>query len=440
MSALITALERILTCLQAQAPMMAAALQPGLTAAEIAAQLQNYPFPLPGEVLELYQWRNGSPIATPCELLPMHRFLPLAEALAQYQFTVEQIVEQVDDEQTDGQTADIQNLTGPWLPILLEGDNFYLAIGNLVEQPAAPVVYRSEDQEIVAEFDNLTSMMMAIATCWERGVYYLAGCEHWQYVDSDDAKETAIWLQHQPQQQAEMLALLTRPGELAAAQLPRAYSNLVYSQHPQATDIVLQDLAAAPDPDLQQHLISLLGDLTDARALAQILSLLQSPDPHTCRFALLPLQAWVQRGVRDDRIVDALLAIIDQVNATDAPERISGAPSEATVERETLLADLDLVIELLGDLADRRAVAPLIQLIQTDHDADNFTARQQQLVIALGKLGDERAIAVLTPIAQYSSGLMLRMAAAQALIMLGDPRGSKIFQKLTLTQFTGESV
>jgi HEAT repeat protein len=393
---------------------MAAALQPGLTATEWAAHLANYPGSLPAEVVELYQWRNGSTSAMPCELLPMHRWLSLAEALEQYQLVLAGLQ---DDDAPD-------DLAGNWLPILLEDANFYLV---LVTQPdQSPVVYRSESQDVVAEFDSLTSMMMAIADCWETGTYYLAGTEDWPYVDSDDVKETKIWLNYQPQQQAEMMALLAdHRAEILPEHLPRAYSNLVYSQHPQATAIILQDLPTAIG-DQRHHLMSLLGDLTDLRALTTILALVQS-NHETDAQALLALQAWVQRGVKDDRIVEALLAMVQAVNSGECLP-------------ETGLADLYLVAEMLGDLGDRRAVEPLLQLLQRPPDKHNFEARQQQIVIALGKLGDDRASGVLVAIAQSMGDLMLRLAAAQALTMLGDVRGTRLFQKLTLKQFTGESV
>jgi hypothetical protein len=419
MSSLITALERIFTCLQAQAPTMAAALQPGLTVAEQTAILAKYPFPLPTEVVELYQWRNGSPIATPCEFLPMHRLLPLAEAVEHYQFTLAAL--QDDDNAPD-------DLAGHWLPILVEDANFYLVIGNRADKSLAPVVYRNEYQDLVAEFDSLTSMMMAIADCWETGTYFLAGTADWPYIDSHDAKETTIWLKHQPQQQAEMTALLeNRPAELLPDRLPRAYANLVYSQHPRAAAIVLQDLGQTTQPDLRHHLIGLLGDLTDPRALTKTLLLLQSDDDAECRLALLPLHAWVQRGANDERIVNALLAILHEVNV-------------GSCHRATLLADLDLVAEMLGNLADRRAVEPLLQLLPMAGDDLNFLARQQQIVMALGKLGDDRAGEPLRAIAQTAASLLLRMAAAQALTMLGDSQGAVLFQQLTLEQFTGETI
>lgn len=418
MSSLTTALDKIFTCLQTQAPTMAAALQPGLTAPELAAQLQSYPFLLPAEVLELYQWRNGSELTTPCEILPMHRFLPLAEAIELYQFMITALQ---DDDPKD-------EFAGDWLPIFGEDANFYLAIGNQEGRSQAPIVYRSEYHDVVAEFDSLTSMMTAIAACWETGVYYLAGIENWQYVDSHDAQETAIWLNHQPEQQAELLALIEqRQTELLPEHRLRAYSNLVYSQHPRAAEIILHDLTVATATDLRHHLISLLSDLTDPQVLTKTLLLLQSEHEPDCRLALLPLQAWVQRGVKDDRIVQALLAILQQVNARDC-------------HRETWLDHLYVVAEMLGDLGDRRAVQPLLQLLKTAHDDNNLAARQQQLVVALGKLGDAEASETLIAIAQSSASLMLRMAAAQALTMLGDSRGAEIFQQLTLKQFIGESI
>ncbi len=89
---------------------------------------------------------------------------------------------------------------------------------------------------------------------------------------------------------------------------------------------------------------------------------------------------------------------------------------------------------MLGKMADRRAVEPLMQLLQRANDDHNFVACQQQIVIALGALGDERARVVLIAIAQSSGNLSLRLAAAQALTRLGDAQGTEIFQ-----QFTGET-
>lgn len=76
-------LQHLEATLQAKAPDVYAGLQPGLTAQQIAALEVQAGITLSAELRDLYQWRNGT--AADIDLIPGHRWLPLDEAVAEYQ-------------------------------------------------------------------------------------------------------------------------------------------------------------------------------------------------------------------------------------------------------------------------------------------------------------------------------------------------------------------
>lgn len=124
MSAIRAALERILECLQLQAPQMVQSLQPGLTSTEIAAKVADLPFQLPTQVVELYQWRNGSSYEPRCcELLPSYCFLSLDEAIKNYKLTID-IVSSIEENWQE----DLFNPS--WFPLFAEDSNFYVVASN----------------------------------------------------------------------------------------------------------------------------------------------------------------------------------------------------------------------------------------------------------------------------------------------------------------------
>src|SRR5512141_2735351 len=83
-------LNRILAWHTEHETPVARLIQPGLSDEQIAGMLKGLPFKLPREFVELYRWRNGVAFEDTEEdedasFFEYHRFLPLDEALADFQ-------------------------------------------------------------------------------------------------------------------------------------------------------------------------------------------------------------------------------------------------------------------------------------------------------------------------------------------------------------------
>jgi cell wall assembly regulator SMI1 len=71
------------TFLKSKAPAVFAALQPGLSDAQIDALEATHGLKLTGDLRALYRWRNGTPRAANVFAFPDHRFVPLDDALTE---------------------------------------------------------------------------------------------------------------------------------------------------------------------------------------------------------------------------------------------------------------------------------------------------------------------------------------------------------------------
>ena len=439
MSAIRAALERILGCLQVQSPQMVQSLQPGLTSTEIAA-IADLPFQLPTEVVELYQWRNGSSYEPRCcELLPSYCFLSLDEAINNYKLTID-IVSSIEE--------NWQEYFNPsWLPLFSEDGNFYVVACNSDPSKPAPILYYSNeylDSGQESEFDSLTDMLLAVAECWEQGAYY---ADSYGYPEWDEAKEIQIHLKYHPQQTKAIAALLdNQKSQLSQEELGSAYYNLAHSHHPRAADVILRDL---PDPNLvnsnfDYQLIRLLGELNDPRALEYVLTLLQNGNVYARKEAILSLQSLIHYFPNNQRIFELLLQIVQDVNA-----RYSGwvdrdivleyvltllqngnayTRNKAILRLQSLIhyfsnnqricklllqtvqdvnagysvwVDLYIVVDLLGEFSDSRVVNPLIELYHNSNNDDHYDIETRHSILkTLGKLKDSRAEEFLLQIQQ----------------------------------------
>lgn len=163
MSLLTTALEEIRAWLIEHAPKQASSLVPGLSLAEIQARLRTFPFSLPQEVYELYQWRNGS--GEESGLFVYHHFLDLDLALTDAALLNDDFWVQ----------ARAQEQQPAHIFPLFDFDGEYFAVPvTETAVPAAPVFHVGcDDGALTLAFANLTAMMQAIAACYQAGLYTL---------------------------------------------------------------------------------------------------------------------------------------------------------------------------------------------------------------------------------------------------------------------------
>ena len=76
-------LARLQATLETNAPVVARALQPGLSDVQISELETQGDFRLSGDLRALYRWHNGQPTNSTVGLLPGQRFVPLAEVVAE---------------------------------------------------------------------------------------------------------------------------------------------------------------------------------------------------------------------------------------------------------------------------------------------------------------------------------------------------------------------
>lgn len=398
------ALERIWKWFQVNGSAIAGSLQPGLTCEQIQAQVQDLPFCLPQEVYQLYQWHNGSSAAQPIEFLPQNRFLSLEEALDQYQMTVE-IWRQGISESEDWQDGNIR--PEGWFPLFAEDGNFYMVEGQPEPRTTAPIIHFSEYGDYGLVFNSLTDMMLAIAECLETGTYFLyedTNC----YLDwRDDAIEAEIWLKYQPQQAANVEAILNGQVEQLSPEARwEAYSDLVEIQHPQALSKLLEVLQNIAPSDRRQRyrIIDLISYLRDPQAIRYLLNLLPNSDGETQNIVIKALVWNVQdkeliRELREPQVVDIVVQLM----------------------RQSLEA-----IRLLGILGDTRAVTPLLRVLQ-DSNPDDHSERLA-VIEALGFLEDPSAVEPIFQIIQQDKEPATILAGA--LLALRDTRIREILLQL----------
>ncbi|MBW4581646.1 MAG: SMI1/KNR4 family protein [Tildeniella nuda ZEHNDER 1965/U140] len=137
-------------------PILRANLRKGLSRTQIKQITHAFPFRLPREVEELYQWRDGMNVEVHDDFLfHYHYFLPLHKALEEYQMNLTWRVLGDDD------PTIIPNL----LPLFSFQGEFYGAYCRREKQDKAPIYFVFHDEGIV--YDSLTSMLSAILECYE---------------------------------------------------------------------------------------------------------------------------------------------------------------------------------------------------------------------------------------------------------------------------------
>lgn len=152
MTDLTNALNRIFAWLEQHSPRSASGFQPGLSSEEIEERLDVLPFCVSQEVKELYRWHNGDVMCSP--IFGYLSFLDLDTAC--------EISESLNG---------IYPQSRYIFPVF-DFDGEYFAIECGEDMTIANSVFHVSDcHELSFAFINLTSMMLALAECYETGVY-----------------------------------------------------------------------------------------------------------------------------------------------------------------------------------------------------------------------------------------------------------------------------
>ncbi len=134
-------------------------LQPGLPEDEILRMLAAVPFKVPREFVELYRWRNGTAMGGDEEdpsLFEIHRFLPLDEAIRNFQETYPEVK---DEHELSDWVQVFQDVTG----------DGYGVLGSAQTAERAPVVLHMEGEGVHKVFISLTKMMQTVAAAFQQG-------------------------------------------------------------------------------------------------------------------------------------------------------------------------------------------------------------------------------------------------------------------------------
>ena len=207
MSILTESLEKVFTWLLTHQPSYALALQSGLTYAQIQEKTKDLPFKLPTEVVELYQWRNGTKDSEQytSRFFPAFTFLSLDQALIHYNELIDFAVESgrilISDPTTQISWEDNINpneIYNPkWFPLFtFQNEDYYLSIGSEQEEVSSVILdFSTQGSETRPAYESLTKMILAIAECYEENVYFLG---EFSLVVNDEEQEESIRLKYNP--------------------------------------------------------------------------------------------------------------------------------------------------------------------------------------------------------------------------------------------------
>jgi hypothetical protein len=184
MSELTQGLERCMGWIQQNLPEYAAEFLPGLSYHTIQDLTRDLDFPFFQELCELYQWRNGVRTYVDSAIFPMFMYMPLEDAIDQYQefkknsligeyyltFNQQCLFEFIEDNADYGAVC-VKNCPEPNPIILIE------------KQGGRKHTF----------YSSITSMILTIAECFETSAYYL---DEYGCITADEFKRAEILRKH----------------------------------------------------------------------------------------------------------------------------------------------------------------------------------------------------------------------------------------------------
>jgi cell wall assembly regulator SMI1 len=189
-------LAKLDAVLLAKAPAVAAALRTGLTDAQIDALEQQGGFKLTDELRALYRWHNGMPATgaggTPAEFIPIHRFLPLDEAVQEHAI-IRQQVQNLSLLQRAMHGTFAGHRDG-WVTVFDDGaGDGYFYDPDRRDRPGHFFYSFAEDVSY-EYFPSLRNFLAGVIECYESDVYYPAAGR--PGLDADYAKAAAMWARY----------------------------------------------------------------------------------------------------------------------------------------------------------------------------------------------------------------------------------------------------
>ena len=160
-------------------------LDDGLAESEIKALFSRVNLSPSGELIELYQWRNGTRIVRETilddiQIIPGFYFLRLQDSVDNYQ----------------AMKSD-KRWNKNWFPIFANGGGDFYAVdlsqivGNT--SPIVGFILGEAEQEI--EYQSLAAMLLTFCECFERNIIFRTQDG---YLEMDDEEQAIIALKHNP--------------------------------------------------------------------------------------------------------------------------------------------------------------------------------------------------------------------------------------------------
>jgi hypothetical protein len=152
MSALTDALNYVLDRHTALNPEFASNLLPGLPHKKIIEMMKDIIEPVPEELIELYEWHNGSDYDY-C-FIPCFEFQPLEYAI-------------------ERRSNRFHENNDNWLPIMDCNGDAQIIVMFGVNSGTTPIYCRDLECSIYKQcFDSLTTMIQSIAACFDENLYW----------------------------------------------------------------------------------------------------------------------------------------------------------------------------------------------------------------------------------------------------------------------------
>lgn len=161
-------LQRLEQWLQEHRPDYVSQLQPGLSIQEIAEITEPLPFQLPNEVIELYQWHNGT-LGFYDEFFLFFRFLPLSEAVEDT-LMMRRYPEEQGHYNLGVQDSNFPDWQYYWFSLFYETKERLVTVGSDHPSSTSSIIHFWVGGR-AKRFMSLRGLILTILECYETGIY-----------------------------------------------------------------------------------------------------------------------------------------------------------------------------------------------------------------------------------------------------------------------------
>lgn len=184
-------LTRLEAVLRTNAPGVLADLRPGISGDEIVKLEAQYQVQIPNEIKSIYEWHDGSVQYTNrlSDFIPIHRFMPLEEALAERVATSP-------EKAALAQHAFYRFFAGhrdSWICLFSDGagDGYWF---DPKRKPSEGAIFSSFTEDAsYTFFPSAKNLMAGITACYEEGTFHIKKDSSPPQLDEDFEQADKIW-------------------------------------------------------------------------------------------------------------------------------------------------------------------------------------------------------------------------------------------------------